>query len=298
MDPYLPDIMEGVVARVSAAFEARDDDPFPVFFDKGVYSQVCKNIYANNPDSFPLVWLIMPYTMKRQNFAIYGEVRCEIVIAMPTDSKFTQQQRDDFSFKPRLIPIYEVLMQEIAREKWFSFKPGIVTHNQTIRPYWGGGDVNGSDTPNLFKKEVDAISISNLTLSIKRQNCSVGDYPINQNTNYQQSPYILSFEDDIELIVDGGRSDDPVAGQASVIIPRLIGRDYDVYQRGFGQLRKERSVEFIKDETNGGFALTGGKLFATADTYIVKIRPSYVVNEAGPGTSKIGIKSFFIGKNT
>jgi hypothetical protein len=298
MDPYLPDIMEGVVARVSAAFEARSVDPFPVFFDKGVYSQVCKNIYANNPNSFPLVWLIMPFTTKRENFNIYGEVRCELIIAMPTDSKFTQQQRDDISFKPRLIPIYEVLLQEIAREKWFILKPGKVGHNQTIRPYWGGGDVNGSDTPNLFKKEVDAIGISNLTLSIRRQNCNVGDYPINQNTNYQQSPFILSFEDDIELIVDGGRTDDPVAGQASVIISRLKGRDYDIYQRGFGQLRKERSVEFIKDETNGGFALTGGRKFATSDTYIIKIRPSYVSAEAGAGTSKTGIKNFFIGKNT
>jgi hypothetical protein len=298
MDPYLPDIMEGVVARVSAAFQARAIDPFPVFFDKGVYSQVCKNIYTNNPDSFPLVWLTMPYTTKRENFSIYGEVRCEMIIAMPTDSKFTQQQRDDLSFKPRLIPIYEVLLQEIAREKWFLIKPGQIGHNMTIRPYWGGGDVNGSDTPNLFKKEVDAISITNLVLSIRRQNCSVGDYPINLNTNYQQSPYILSFEDDIELIVDGGRVDDPVTGQSSVTIPRLIGRDYDVYQRGFGQLRKERSVEFVKDEMNGGFELTGGRKFNTADTYIIKIRPSYVANETGAGISKTGIKNFFIGKNT
>jgi hypothetical protein len=179
MDPYLPDIMEGVVARVSAAFEARSVDPFPVFFDKGVYSQVSKNIYANNPDKFPLVWLVMPFTTKRENFSIYGEVRCELIIVMPTDSKFTQQQRDDISFKPRLLPIYKVLLQEIARERWFSLKSPNVWHNQTIRPYWGGGDVNGSDTPNLFKKEVDAISISNLLLSIRSQNCSVGDYPIN-----------------------------------------------------------------------------------------------------------------------
>jgi hypothetical protein len=240
----------------------------------------------------------MPFTTKRENFSIYGEVKCELLIVMPTDSKFTQQQRDDISFKPRLIPIYEVLLQEIEREKWFIKKPGKVAHSQTIRPYWGGGDVNGSDTPNLFKKEVDAIGISNLTLSIRRQNCNVGDYPINQNTNYQQSPYILSFEDDIELIVDGGRIDDPVAGQSSVIIPRLKERDYDIYQRGFGQLRKERSVEFIKDETNGGFALTGGRKFSNADTYIIKVRPSYVSTESGPGTAKTGIKNFFIGKNT
>lgn len=299
-DPFLPDIMEGVVSRVSAAFQARPSDPFEVFFDKGIYSQVSRNVYEN-PDNFPLVWLVYPYITRRNDFRIYGEATCDVIIAMPTDNKFTQQEREDISYKPRLLPIYEVLLQELARERWFSFASADkVMHDQVIRPYWGGGDVNsGGDTANLFKKEIDAISISNLKLTLKRQNCSTVDYPINQNTNYQPSPYILAFFDDIELIVGGGQSYDPVAGQGSVIIPALIGRDYDVIQRGFGQLRKDRNVEFVKDEVNGGFALTNNRKFAVDDTYFVKVRPSYVANTAGePGELKAGIKNFFIGKKS
>lgn len=168
MDPYFPDIMQGVVARVSAAMQARVTDPFSVFFDKGIYGQVSRSVVANGPDKFPLVWLVFPFHTHRGNFKIYGDIACDLILAMPTKAEYTQQQRDDESYKPRLLPVYVALLQEIAKEKSFSaFTVGSIPHDTMIRPYWGGGDVNGSDTDNLFKTKVDAISISNMKLCVK-----------------------------------------------------------------------------------------------------------------------------------
>lgn len=296
--PYLPDIMQGIVARVDAAFSARPIDPFNVFFDKGIHSQVSRNVYAN-PNNFPLVWLVMNFVEKRGNPLIWGEISCNLTLAMPTDNKFTQQQRDDISFLPRLIPIYDVLMQEIARERWFSFSgPGKIDHFRMLRPYWGGGDVNGTDSPNLFKKQIDAITISGLKLIVKLQNCNPSDYPLNRNTNYPAPASILLFEDDLELVVDGGNESDPLAGATSVIIPSLKDKKYDVVQRAFGELRKERDIEVQDDAVNGGFALLGGLKFNHGDTYFVKISPSVVSDITGlTGTLKT-VKAVFIGTNS
>lgn len=169
--PYLPDIMQGVVARVDAVMFARLVDPFHVFFDKGVYRQVAKKVYSEGAVKMPLVWFIMNFAENRgSDFSVFGEVICDITIVMPTEDEYTQQQRDDISFKPRLIPIYEELMNQISKEKSFSagFKNKI-HHTRIIRPYWGGGNINGPGTANLFEKLfVDEIYIQNLRLKVKR----------------------------------------------------------------------------------------------------------------------------------
>lgn len=302
-DPYLPDIMEGVVSRVNAAFSTRSVDPFNTLFEKGIQSQVGRQLYGSGWTSEPLIWMVMPYSQRRgKDCSIWGEATCNLIIAMPTDNKFTQQDRDDRSFKPRLLPVYDVLMQEIGREKWFSFAgPNRIEHLQIIRPYWGGGDVAGTDTLNLFKKHIDAIAINNLQLRVKlsSNNCNPSDYPLNKNTNYPAPPSILYFQDDLELIVGGGRSTDPVINATSVVIPSLKGKRYNVYQRGLGQLRSERLIEIQDDSVNGGFALLQGYKFTKDDTYIVKIRPSVVSDITRlTGTLSKSVNSVFIGTNS
>jgi hypothetical protein len=94
----------------------------------------------------------------------------------------------------------------------------------------------------------------------------------------------VTFDADIELIVDGGEDYDPVSGQSTTLPnPNLVGKDYYVEQRGVGKLRDQRSVEVTTDNTvgNGTFSLLGGAKFNPEDTYIVKIRPQFVVNPSG-----------------
>lgn len=89
----------------------------------------------------------------------------------------------------------------------------------------------------------------------------------------------INLYDDIELIVDGGESYDPVSGATSVIIPDLIDTpEYTVEQRAYGQLLEFRNPEIEKDLINGGFALLGGLQFENGTVYIIKRNPKYVVN--------------------
>jgi hypothetical protein len=169
MDTYLPDIMEGVVARVDDVLSSRNIDPFHVFFDKGNYSQVSKNVYSDDgKNNFPLVWLIMPFTEDIDNdLRTFADVTFDVSIAMPTETKFTQQDRDDQVFKPRLLPVYDEVINQLKAEPRFEMIwVERVKHTRLIRPYWGGGFINGQDTKNLFDRYVDEVYMRNIRLKI------------------------------------------------------------------------------------------------------------------------------------
>jgi hypothetical protein len=171
--PYLPDILRDVVARVSTVTEADPDDPFAVYFNHGLQMDVGKEVYkktSSGDDAYPLIWLVMPFSEdvgRDPNISASG--RYELIIATRTDPNYTQAERDTISFKPRLFPIYELLMQELKKEKRLS-NPYKIEHGRIILPYWGGGDVNGTNTENLFKNNIDAIRITGILMTIK-QNC-------------------------------------------------------------------------------------------------------------------------------
>jgi len=169
--PYLPDIMQGVVARVDNYFWTRPDDKFHVFFDKGILRQVAKKVAEEKNQNVPLVWLVMNFDDEMgKTMDLFSCTYCNLIIAMPTQPGYTQQERDDIVFKPVLLPIYQVLMNEIFKEPWFSFptREGIL-HKRRIRPFWGIGEVNGADRENLFKMFVDVVMIQNLELNIRDQ---------------------------------------------------------------------------------------------------------------------------------
>lgn len=172
VDPYLPDIMKCVVARVNTVFETRDEDPFSVHYDRGLYNQVGNDRLTDN-SGFYLVWLVMPFTEDSpKDNSYYADANCEIFIAAPTDANYSQQQREDINFYPRLIPIYRQLIEEIKRETKLDNHETVI-HTRTLLPYWGGGDVAAPGQPNLWKNYADCIKISGLKLKIENiKNCT------------------------------------------------------------------------------------------------------------------------------
>lgn len=167
LDPYLPDIIEGVVGRVNTFFESQDN-PFSVAYDKGLYNQVGND----RDDSDLFIWLVMPFEEDRRKPEIYASVKPRLIIASTTEANYTMQQREDINFKPRLLPVYQKLLEEIEAEEMFGY-PKSVDHSKKILPYWGGGDVNGTGTPNLWKRFVDCIDVNNINLEIQHnKNCT------------------------------------------------------------------------------------------------------------------------------
>jgi hypothetical protein len=165
--PYLPDIMQEVVERVDDRMFAKPVDPFHVFFDKGLYAQVGRSV-RDNPDNFPLVWLIMNFRTKRGDYSVFGDVTCDLSISVPTDQNYTQQQREDISFHPKLFPIYEAFIEEVANEPMFEIQSKLsVKHEQIIRPYWGGS-VKTDGTKNLWDEiYADEVYIKDLKFKLK-----------------------------------------------------------------------------------------------------------------------------------
>lgn len=91
----------------------------------------------------------------------------------------------------------------------------------------------------------------------------------------------IVFDADIETIVDGGEDYDPVSGAStSPIITELIGKDYYVVQRSVGQRRLERTPEITINE-DGSYTLNSPETFNPEDTWIIKIRPTFVINPLG-----------------
>lgn len=168
--PYVPDIFKSVVKRVSDVLnDPKKDDPFKVAFDYGIYTDVCKNIDATNLQNYFLVWLVMPFdTVRGKDYSVYGDIKCQLIIATPTDPNYTMQEKEIASFKPRLIPIYKELLEQINAEKLFStMSVNQIKHQRKDWPYWGGGDVAGPGAKNLFKNYIDAIAVNDLSLKVK-----------------------------------------------------------------------------------------------------------------------------------
>jgi hypothetical protein len=104
-------------------------------------------------------------------------------------------------------------------------------------------------------------------------------YTVSDTGGYDISSKLLTFFDDVELIVDGGADYDPVDGESSVVIPYLVRQGLHGYTKDVRAAKNEQgSAEVTKDTDNGGFALNNGFLFSSGDTYIIKIRPMYLGN--------------------
>lgn len=172
---YLPHIMQAVVEKVSAAMQARETDPFTVFFEYGIYQDVFKTVYRRKDDgqpTYPLVWLVMPYEEQEgQQNGIQAVVTCDIIIAMTTEPDYTMQQREEINFFPRIFPIYESLLLHLPKEARFVLPSADqLRRRKRILPYWGGDESGNNNVPNLSKHYVDAVQIKDLQLSVRKTN--------------------------------------------------------------------------------------------------------------------------------
>lgn len=173
---YLPYILKNVVSAVSTKMMARSNDPFDVVFHYGLYQHVFKKVYEDKDrgiDTYPLVWLVMPFDEEEgRNRGIQADASIDLIIAMPTEPKYTMEEREAFNFFPRIFPIYEELLNQLYKSRDL-IVPSVdqMGRRKRILPYWGGDETGNNNTPNLSKHFVDAIQIKDLKLQIRQSNC-------------------------------------------------------------------------------------------------------------------------------
>jgi hypothetical protein len=176
----IPGLFKTVTDAVSSVFASREEDPFEVYFDFGHYIEVVKNLtnkdksISKKGSKYPLIWLVMDFPEKYGS-QINGYCllpRIDILIAMPTSPSISTSQRIDKNFLPRLYPIYQELLKQIASSSLFveqSIRE--LVHEKIDRPYWGLQDVIGNGDKNLFNDFIDAVQIRGLSLTVNPAKC-------------------------------------------------------------------------------------------------------------------------------
>jgi hypothetical protein len=163
--PILSDILEDVVSKISVITEA-EYEPFKTEFEFGPLSEVSKSIYSYDPSTV-VIWLVEKGEDRKRS-DIYGNGSCDIVIGLQTDSNWTMAERMNTNYKPKLLPVYELLIKELRSNRGLnnSYK---IDHKKYNLYYWGGGNVNGTNAPNLWEKMIDAVLIEGANISIKNK---------------------------------------------------------------------------------------------------------------------------------
>lgn len=173
----IPKLFASVVDRVATTFSTRLEDAFDVFFDFGHYVDVLKNLslkdnsITNKGNKYPLIWLVMDFPEQfgpdQIGYCLLPKI--DLLIVMPTRPDLSTSERITQSFEPRLYPIYEELLNQIASSGLFLEQSvGELKHEKIDRPYWGMQDQLGNGSANLFNDYIDAVQIRGLRLNVNR----------------------------------------------------------------------------------------------------------------------------------
>ena len=171
------DIMGDLVAKTSAKLLTylQTIDPLikGVHYQYGHYNDIKERLLAKgkiDPTArYPLVVLFEDFRVQNRTPGIFGIADIKIMVLCLTKKEYTRQQREEKSFKPVLVPIYDELFRQMKLSGKF-MQYGPFRHNRIDRPHWGDPAIYG---PNgyLFDEVLDGIEISDLQLQTYLNNC-------------------------------------------------------------------------------------------------------------------------------
>lgn len=133
-----------------------------------VLAELSKNPTAS-ATKYPLIALFQDFEENRNGDFI--ELKLQMIIAVLTDNKLTAPERYDVSFKPIIYPIYDELLNQIARSTYFAEATiKQIQHIKVDRLFWGRSGLYGSEK-NIFNDYIDCIELKELKLKVKLKNC-------------------------------------------------------------------------------------------------------------------------------
>ena len=125
-----------------------------------------------SPLKFPIVCLYSPYTEDRTR--AQHSVAVDLLIMVNTKRDYTNEEREEHSFRKVLRPIYEELVRQIEKASDLISAPyGVgrcVPHRYTENYRYGRNGVRGSDGKQ-FGDFIDAIEITDLRITLKNSRC-------------------------------------------------------------------------------------------------------------------------------
>lgn len=118
---------------------------------------------------FPLIGLYSPFVERKDSRDYYCKTSVDLIIAVNTLEKYTNEQRLEVSFKGVLRPLYEAFIEEVKNYKRFDFDDH-VSHNYSENFVFGRRGAYDS-LGNELSEKIDAIEIKNLELTVKKEKC-------------------------------------------------------------------------------------------------------------------------------
>ena len=123
-------------------------------------------------DRYPLLALFTPFKEVRDDPDTYCTVSVDILLATRTLSDYSNEQRLEISYKGLLYPLYDILIDEISKDRRFDTgSRSFVSHTKSDNMRYGSRGVYGSDGKTPFKDLFDGIDISGMELIIKNKTC-------------------------------------------------------------------------------------------------------------------------------
>lgn len=122
---------------------------------------------------FPIVCLYSPFTEDR-SISKYSSVNLNLIIMTNTRKDYTNEEREKLSFENILRPIYGLFMDSLYMSQYVDKPYGMgksFQHDYTENYRYGRTGVKGGDGK-PFSDFIDAIEISNLSLTIKNIECN------------------------------------------------------------------------------------------------------------------------------
>lgn len=163
-NPVIVDLFKSITTEVSAALG------YTVHFHHGHMLEIVNNVKAlsADPDTdkrYPLIAFRHDIKQGRNENGLGFEVTLFIITL--SDTSYSADQREELTFKAWLTPIYDELINQIARSGYFmeqSRREVELNHKFIEHYFWGNAGVMGNDA-NIFGDAVDCIEIENLKLT-------------------------------------------------------------------------------------------------------------------------------------
>jgi hypothetical protein len=147
-----------------------------VYYDHGHILEINNTLVEkeNSPTfynkKYPLIMLLQPFTEGLGDGRVsISDLR--IIICTNTESDIKANERYKKTFKPTLIPIYDLFINELIESGLFLFSDELrPSHNRIDRPFYGISSNNGT-VRYVMSDELDAIEITNLNVNYIKDKC-------------------------------------------------------------------------------------------------------------------------------
>lgn len=170
------EVFAGVVARVEARllsqFQALEPAIAGIHYDHGHPLEIIETLKQKDKSQtfrfqkYPLIALFQDFPEVNAGIGFESEASLHLIIAKGTKKDYKAGERYEHNFKPFLYPVYEILLEEINRDKAFlTYGVSKLPHTKWDRLYWGRNGLFGNQS-NIFNDYLDVIEIKNLKLKI------------------------------------------------------------------------------------------------------------------------------------